>query len=317
MSGRLPAWFKQKLPDPRAMHSMTTLLGQSGLHTICESALCPNAGTCFSMKTATFLILGKVCTRGCSFCAVDRGIPEDVDPGEPSRVLEAAMALSLRYVVTTSVTRDDLPDGGASQFARVIENLHGNNEHIAAEVLVPDFGGSQAALERVVESKPEVVGHNVETVPRLYSEVRRGASYDRSLELLSAAKRFNPYAVTKSGLMVGLGETRAEVIGVLHDLRDALCDIVTIGQYLQPSPQHHPVREYVTPGEFAEYGELARGMGFASVASDPLVRSSYRAADLYAGGRDAAGWPAADGRSGETQAGRAHSRDEVLEDAPG
>jgi lipoic acid synthetase len=282
VSGRLPGWFKQPLPDPQAMHNMTTLLGESGLHSICESARCPNAGVCFSIKTATFLILGNVCTRRCTFCAVEKGMPSAGDPDEPSRLLEAVMALSLRYVVTTSVTRDDLPDGGAVQFAAVVDKLHNHGESIAAEVLVPDFAGSSVALERVVESQPEVVSHNVETVPRLYSEVRPGAVYDRSLRLLSDVKRLSPGIVTKSGIMVGLGETEAEVIRVLHDLRDVNCDAVTIGQYLQPSPHHHPVRRFVTPEQFADYARTARGIGFAGIASAPLVRSSYAAAALYA-----------------------------------
>jgi lipoic acid synthetase len=316
MSGRLPAWFKQKLPDAQAMHHMTALLDKSRLHTICESALCPNAGECFSMKTATFLILGNVCTRGCGFCAVARGIPLAVDSGEAARVVTAAAALSLRYVVTTSVTRDDLPDGGASQFALVIERLHGHREGIAAEVLVPDFGGSAAAVEIVVAAAPEVVGHNVETVPRLYSEVRPGARYDRSLRLLSDVKRLNQGVVTKSGLMVGFGETESEVIRVMQDLHDAGCDIVTVGQYLQPSPQHHPVLRYLDPEEFARYGRAARNMGFAGVASSPLVRSSYQAASLYAGTRQpvnhalAAGHPS--GRSGVGDSSRTGPADPVL-----
>ena len=280
MSGRLPPWFKQRVPDATVMADMANLIQDGGLHTICESAMCPNAGECFSRKTATFLILGDVCTRHCTFCAVKKGAPLPVDPGEPERVSQASRSLGLRYAVITSVTRDDLLDGGASQFAGVVEKLHG--EGILAEVLVPDFRGSADSLTTVVRSMPEVVNHNVETVPRLYAEVRPAADYARSLDLLSNVKSHNRDIVTKSGLMVGLGESNDELIAVFKDLRAAGCDLLTIGQYLQPTPNHHPVVRFVTPGEFEEYAVEAKRIGFEGVASAPLVRSSYHAASMYA-----------------------------------
>jgi lipoic acid synthetase len=279
VSGRLPLWFKQKLPDPRAMARMASLVENSGLHTICENALCPNSGECFSSNTATFLVLGDTCTRHCNFCAVKKGAPAPVDPKEPEHVLSAARALGLRYAVVTSVTRDDLPDGGASHFANVVETLHGGG--IFAEVLVPDFQGTSESLSVVVGSRPEVINHNVETVPRLYGEVRPGADYRRSLHLLASVKEQCPGIVTKSGLMVGLGESHAEVVQVMNDLRQAGCDLITIGQYLRPTLQHHPVLKFVTPEEFDEYAMAAGGLGFAGAASGPLVRSSYHAAEMF------------------------------------
>ncbi len=281
MSGRLPPWFKQRLADPAVMSSMHGLLDGLHLHTICQSALCPNIGRCFTSGTATFLILGDVCTRRCNFCAVKKGRPIPVDKAEPGHVLEAVKKMGLSYVVLTSVTRDDLPDGGAFQFARTVTLLRGNLPGITVEVLVPDFLGSEEAIRMVMASSPQVINHNVETVPRLYPEVRPGANYARSLELLYTAKKLSPEAVTKSGLMLGLGESRGEVIEVLGDLREADCDLLTIGQYLAPSAQHHPVVRFIPPEEFAEYEVIGREMGFAEVASSPLVRSSYRATELY------------------------------------
>ena len=281
MKGRLPPWFKQKIPDPTVMSSMQNLLEGLHLHTICGSARCPNIGECFSRKTATFLILGNVCTRRCTFCAVNKGEPLSVDEREPQHLLEAVKNLGLRYVVITSVTRDDLPDGGASQFVKTIEILHQQGNGVIIEVLVPDFRGSVEALRKVVEARPEVINHNLETVPRLYPEVRSGAHYRRSLKLLSQVKRMDPKIVTKSGLMLGLGETRKEVIEVMRDLREANCDLLTIGQYLRPSPKHYPVFSFVSPKEFSEYEQIGREIGFREVAFAPLVRSSYRAAELY------------------------------------
>ncbi|MBA7566980.1 Lipoyl synthase [subsurface metagenome] len=280
MKRRLPVWFKQSSPDPKIMATMKELLDGLNLHTICESALCPNIGQCFSRKTATFLILGDVCTRNCTFCAVKKGVPRPIDEKEPQHIHEAVERLGLRYVVITSVTRDDLRDGGASHFAETIRKLRKNKAGIVVEVLVPDFLGSAEALRVVIEAEPQVINHNVETVPRLYPEVRPGADYSRSVELLSAAKRLSLEIVTKSGLMLGLGETREEVIEVMSDLREAGCDLLTIGQYLQPSPKHHPLVRFVPPEEFAEY--IGKDMGFIEVASAPLVRSSFRAAELYA-----------------------------------
>ena len=282
MKRRLPPWFKQKPADPRAMVPMEKLLDELGLHTICESALCPNAAECFSRKTAAFLILGDVCTRHCSFCAVKKGQPIPVDKREPQHLLEAVEKLDLGYIVITSVTRDDLFDGGASHFVKVIDMLHQNRDDAIVEVLIPDFGGSVEALKAVVGAHPEVVNHNLETVPRLYPAVRQEADYSRSLAFLSMAKKLNPDIVTKSGLMLGLGETKDEVVKVMEDLREADCDLLTIGQYLQPSPEHHPVVRFISPEEFSQYRDIGRDMGFVEVASTPLARSSFKAAELYA-----------------------------------
>jgi len=282
MRSRLPSWFKQKLPDPKTMLAMKRLLDGLNLHTICQSAHCPNIGECFSRKTATFLILGDVCTRHCTFCAVKKGLPTPVDESEPRHLFEAVERLGLKYVVITSVTRDDLVDGGASQFAKTISLFHKNRNSTIIEVLIPDFLGSAEALKTVVKASPQVINHNVETVPRLYSEVRPEADYNRSIELLFKVKRLDPGIVTKSGLMLGLGETRQEVIEIMNDLREASCDLLTIGQYLQPSPKHHPVLKFVPPEEFAEYRGIGKDMGFTEVASAPLVRSSFKAAELYA-----------------------------------
>lgn len=281
MKSRLPSWFKQKLPEPQTMLAMKRLLDGLSLHTICESAQCPNIGQCFSRKTAAFLILGDVCTRHCAFCAVKKGFPTPVDETEPPHLLEAVKKLSLKYVVITSVTRDDLPDGGASQFVKTINLLHENRDSTIIEVLITDFLGSAEALKTVVKASPQVINHNVETVSRLYPEVRPEADYNRSIELLFRLKKLEPKIVTKSGLMLGLGETRQEVIEVMNDLREANCDLLTIGQYLQPSPRHHSVIRFVLPEEFAEYRNIGKDMGFAEVASAPLVRSSFRAAELY------------------------------------
>jgi len=264
------------------MLEMEKLISGLNLHTICESARCPNIGECFSRKTATFLILGDVCTRNCAFCAVGKGRPVSIDKKEPQSVLRAVQALGLRYVVITSVTRDDLGDGGASQFAEVIKALHEDKDHIVVEVLVPDFCGSLKALTFVVKSQPHVISHNIETVPRLYRKVRPEAVYKRSLDLLKKVKHIDSTIITKSGLMVGLGETMDEIVGVMNDLRKADCDLLTIGQYLQPSSKHHRVLDFVVPEKFFRYKQIGLKMGFGGVASAPLVRSSFRAAELYA-----------------------------------
>jgi len=255
------------------------------LHTICESAHCPNSGECFSSGTATFLILGDNCTRACSFCAVNSGLPRPVDENEPENLLAAVERLDLTYIVITSVSRDDLPDGGASQFARVLSLLRRKRPESILELLIPDFQGTVSALRTVVSAGPRVINHNIETVPRLYPEVRPQADYSRSVELLARVKDFSSDTITKSGLMLGLGETKEEVIEVMQDLREAGCDLLTIGQYLQPSPEKHPVIRYVSPEEFAGYADIGKNLGFAEVASGPLVRSSYRAAALYAAAR--------------------------------
>jgi len=289
MKGRLPSWFKQKPIDLETMLTMKTLLDGLSLHTICKSALCPNIGECFSRKTATFLILGDTCTRHCTFCAVRKGLPTPADEGEPKHLLKAVERLELIYIVITSVTRDDLFDGGASQFVKTINILHENRDVATIEALIPDFLGSAEALKTIVKASPQVINHNVETVPRLYPEVKPGADYYRSVELLFMVKELHPKIVTKSGLILGLGETREEVIEVMSDLREANCDLLTIGQYLQPSPKHHPVVRFVHPEEFAGYRRVGKDMGFIEVTSAPLVRSSFKAAELYA---KAKGWPA-------------------------
>jgi lipoyl synthase len=278
---RLPPWFKQKIPLPETLSSMERLLRKGRLNTICQSALCPNMGECFERHTATFLILGKVCTRRCTFCAVAKGQPEPVDEGEPANILEAADQLDLRYVVITSVTRDDLADGGASHFRRTVEALHSSAGDRLVEVLVPDFGGSFASVEEVAMARPEVINHNTETVPRLYSTIRPGADYRRSLDLIRTVKGLDGRIVTKSGLMLGLGETEDEVVETMDDLRKNGCDILTLGQYLQPSEHHYPVARYLDPAEFSKLASLAEEIGFKGVAAAPLVRSSYMAAQLF------------------------------------
>ncbi len=282
MRERLPPWFKKKIPDPGVLTSMGALFDGLNLHTICESALCPNLGDCFSQRTATFLLLGNTCTRNCTFCAVKQGVPNPVDVNEPQHLAEAVEKLALRHVVITSVTRDDLPDGGASHFARTIALLREKDKGLTVEILIPDFCGSLPSLKIVIDTHPDVINHNLETVPRLYSEVRPKADFRRSLRLLEQVKELDSRVVTKSSLMVGLGETREELLGVMEELRRVKCDLLTIGQYLQPSPSHHPVVRYIPPEEFLEYEGTGKEMGFRAVASAPLVRSSFNAAQLYA-----------------------------------
>jgi len=278
---RRPEWLKLPSLEQTTLARMRKLTGYLKLHTVCQSARCPNRPKCFAEGTATFMILGDICTRNCTFCAVSSGQPQAPDPEEPEHIVEAVKALDLRYVVITSVTRDDLPDGGASHFAQTIKAVQSYDAKISVEVLIPDFRGSLSALQTVIDASPTVVNHNVETVPRLYPEVRPQANYQRSLELLKQAKMLNHRLVTKSGLMLGLGETRREVIEVMAKLRDTNCDLLTIGQYLQPSLRHHKVVRYVPPEEFEEYQNRGREMGFISVASAPLVRSSFHAAETY------------------------------------
>jgi lipoic acid synthetase len=244
---------------------------------VCESAACPNVGECWNRRTATFMILGNVCTRRCGFCAVQKGPPQAVDYDEPRRVAEACAALGLRYAVVTSVNRDDRKDGGAELFALTIRAIRDRIPGCRVEVLIPDFQGSRAALEIVMEAAPDVLNHNTETVPRLYRQVRLGARYERSLELLAMAKRLRPKIPTKSGLMLGLGETPDEVLSVMRDLRAHDVDILTLGQYLRPSPKHLPIIRYVPVDEFNDLRRAGAGMGFAHVEAGPLVRSSYHA----------------------------------------
>jgi len=278
---RKPDWLKVELRGGTDRGRVERLLGQLSLNTVCREAKCPNLAECFCRKTATFMILGKVCTRNCTFCNVTKGNAERVDDGEPLRVAEAVKKLGLRHVVITSVTRDDLPDGGAGHFVRVIEEIKKLDSGVTVEVLIPDFNGSMAALSKVVEAAPDVIGHNVETVERLYPEVRPGASYERTVELLERIARLDHGILSKSGMMVGLGEKKDEVIRTFADLRSAGCSVLTVGQYLAPTRQHHPVVEYIHPDLFEEYRRIALEMGFRSVASAPLVRSSYHAEEIF------------------------------------
>ena len=277
---RLPEWLKRPAPDPAALVRMKRLVDGLQLHTVCESANCPNQGECFSQGTATFMILGDICTRNCTFCAVESGRPKPLDASEPEHLVEAVKRLGLKHVVITSVTRDDLDDGGAAQFAECIEAIRDYDPSVTVEVLIPDLQGSLPALKIVLDSSPTILNHNVETVPRLYLEVRPQADYERSIELLGRVKVEEPAILTKSGLMVGLGETHQEVIEVMQDLREADCDFLTIGQYLQPSRQHHQVIRFIPPAEFDEYRRIGEGMSFRSVASAPFVRSSFHAAEM-------------------------------------
>lgn len=277
---RLPRWLKRNVPKGNANHFTADLLDELRLETVCDNAKCPNRMECYSQKTATFMILGSVCTRPCGFCAVDKGKTLELEADEPQRVAEAAFRLGLKHVVITSVTRDDLPDGGAEHFYRSVLAVR-ERTGAAVEVLTPDFIGQPRGLDRVVESAPEVFNHNTETVPRLYRAVRgRKSDYRWTLALLARVKELDPAIKTKSGLMLGLGETRDELLDALADLRDVGCDLLTLGQYLQPSPEHLPVARYVPPDEFEELGRLAKSLGFKQVASGPFVRSSYHARDM-------------------------------------
>jgi len=280
LPSRFPEWLKKQIPASVNVKTTRDILERLGLNTVCQSALCPNIGECFASKTATFMILGDTCTRNCRFCAVPGGAPVPPDPDEPERLAEAAAELCLKHVVITSVTRDDLPDGGAGQFVAVVQALKARLPEAFVEVLTPDFQGITGNIHLVIRARPHIYNHNVETVPRLYSRVRPQANYQRSLNLLEYVKRQGAGIYTKSGLMVGLGETREEVKGVLKDLRAVGCDIVTIGQYLRPSRQHLEVAEYVHPDRFAEYKQMGEELGFLHVASAPFVRSSFNAREF-------------------------------------
>jgi len=276
---RKPQWLKKQF-DPVAEGKMTALLRSLSLHTVCEDANCPNRSECFKSKTATFLILGDVCTRGCRYCAVSKGAPFPLDPDEPQHVAEAAETLGLKHIVVTSVTRDDLPDGGADHFARTIAALRERLPQSTIEVLIPDFQGDRDALQCVIDAKPDIINHNVETVPALYPVVRPQANYRRSLELLQRVKQAGLYS--KTGFMVGLGESQTDVLSLMDDLAAIGCDMLTIGQYLQPSKNHLPVAAFITPEQFDEYKKLALAKGIRYVASGPFVRSSYHAAEAMA-----------------------------------
>jgi len=283
-----PEWLKIKIrsgPDKRRVEAV---IDRRSLHTVCQVAGCPNLMDCFSRGTATFMILGQYCTRNCSFCNVANAPPEPVDQLEPARVAAAVRELGLRHVVITSVTRDDLPDGGAGHFAAVITAVRGTNPGVKIEVLISDFQGDYYALKRVITARPEIINHNIETIPRLYSEVRPQADYRRSLKLLAGIAHARAQAqenliIAKSGIMVGLGETEPEVISVLQDLRRANCDFLTIGQYLAPSRKHHPVIEYLRPEVFERYQAISLELGFKAVISGPMVRSSYHAEQMLNG----------------------------------
>lgn len=274
---RHPEWIRVRAPTGPAVAETRAVVRALGLHTVCEEAQCPNLGECWAHHTATVMLLGDTCTRSCRFCAVSHGRPSTVDPEEPQRVAQAVARLGLRHVVMTSVNRDDLPDGGAGHFAATARAVQSRVPECTIEVLIPDLQGDHDALATVVAAPITILNHNTETVPRLYKRVRPGAFYERSLALLAAAKRLRPGLRTKTGLMLGLGETREEVLAVLADVRASGCDVLTLGQYLRPGPSELPVERYVTPEEFAALGADARRLGFAYVESGPLVRSSYHA----------------------------------------
>ncbi len=278
-----PEWLKVKAQDSRNKAEVEALINKLSLHTVCEEANCPNMLECFSRRTATFMILGRVCTRNCTFCNVTKGFNQPIDPEEPYNVAKAVKELKLRHVVITSVTRDDLEDGGAGHFAKVIEEIKRNDPKVIIEVLIPDFKGDIEALKSVIAAKPHIINHNIETVPGLYPEVRPMAVFQRSLDLLANVKSIDGNICTKSGIMLGLGERENEVLSVFRELRKVGCDFLTVGQYLAPSKKHHRVIEYVHPDMFENYRQQALEMGFSHVASSPLVRSSYLADKAFEG----------------------------------
>jgi len=286
MQERKPEWLRVRVNGGSKRDEVEEILKRLSLHTVCEQASCPNIMECFGRRTATFMILGKVCTRNCTFCDVSKGNPDMVDADEPLHVAQAVKELNLRHVVITSVTRDDMADGGAGHYAAVIGKVRELNPEVIIEVLIPDFEGSYEALATVIDARPDILNHNVETAPRLYPEVRPMAVYHRSLELLQNVKKLSRDTHTKSGIMLGLGEKEDEVLEVFRDLRAAGCDFLTVGQYLAPSKSHHPVVEYVHPDVFESYKVKALDMGFKYVASAPLVRSSYQADKAMEAGKD-------------------------------
>ena len=279
---RLPEWLKVKAPGSMGYLELRQLVKSEGLNTVCEEAHCPNIGECWDRGTATFMVLGDICTRACSYCAVKTGAPNTLDLEEPARLAETVERLGLRYAVITSVDRDDLPDGGAFIFAQCINQIRKRLPSCKVEVLIPDFQGDVDALASVMDAKPDTLNHNIETVRRVFSRVRPKGDYDMSLELLSNAKRLDTEAVTKSGMMVGLGESWNEILETMQDLRAVDCDLLTIGQYLRPSDKHAPLARWYTPGEFEELRREGEQLGFRHVASGPLVRSSYHADEQHA-----------------------------------
>jgi len=276
-----PPWLRKRLTLTKEIDAINLLINRLSLNTVCQEAMCPNQAECFTKGTATFLIMGKVCTRNCAFCAIKHGIPEEIDLDEPINLARALLQLHLKYAVVTSVTRDDLPDGGARHFAKTVIEIKRLSPNTKIELLIPDFKGSVDSLNIVIDSRPDVLNHNLETVPSLYRSIRPQADYNRSLQLLKNVKQINPDTITKSGIMLGLGEKENEVLGLFDDLTDANCDILTIGQYLQPSPNHYPVVEYIHPSVFAFYESEARKRGLKGIASSPFIRSSYRADELF------------------------------------
>lgn len=278
MNSRLPEWLTKRVPSPQTVQVVEGMMRDSKLHTVCESARCPNLGECWSKKTATFMILGDICTRNCGFCAIHVGKPLDVDADEPRRVAEAAKTMGLKHIVVTSVARDELPDEGAAQFAQTIRALQETIPGVIVEVLTPDFKGKRWCIKMVVDAHPDIYNHNIETVERLSPVVRPQAKYSRTLDLLQAVKNMDSTIHTKSGIMLGLGETHEEVVQTLRDLRQAGVSAVTIGQYLRPTTDRHlPVVEYVHPDRFKEYERIGEELGFVFVASGPFIRSSYNA----------------------------------------
>ncbi len=287
---RLPAWLKVTMPGGPGYLELKRLMQSQELHTVCEEARCPNIGECWGRGTATFMILGDTCTRRCHYCAVATGRPQGLDLLEPGRLAETVRRLGLRYCVITSVNRDDLPDGGAFIFAACINRIRANSPGCKVEVLIPDFAGSREALARVMDAGPDVLNHNIESTRRIFPRVRPKGDYQRSLSLLAQVKELSPGAVTKSGIIVGMGETRDEVVATMQDLRQVDCDLLTIGQYLRPSPRHLAVDRFYHPDEFGELAQTGRELGFKHVASGPLVRSSYHADEQHS----AAAFPPAD-----------------------
>lgn len=277
-TNKKPEWLKQRVTNMEQIQETVDLLEKLSLHTVCDSAGCPNLPECFGNKTATFMILGNVCTRICGFCAVNKGAPETIDTNEPANIGRACKELGLKHIVVTSVTRDDLADGGAQHFAHTTLEIKKQNPSTTIELLIPDLQGNWDALKTILDTKPDILNHNIETVEDLYSEIRPIAKYRRSLDLLKKSKELDPTIYTKSGIMVGLGEKDDQVYTTMDDLREVDCDILTIGQYMQPSSEHIQLKEYIHPDKFSEYKKVAEGKGFKFVASGPFVRSSYNAA---------------------------------------
>ncbi|MEY8416192.1 lipoyl synthase [Tissierella praeacuta] len=277
---RKPEWIRVKMQGGDVSNKVDALLSDLSLNTVCDEANCPNRMECFARGTATFMILGRNCTRNCTFCNVTREMPDEVNPKEPENVAKAVDKLGLKHAVITSVTRDDLEDQGANQFAKVVEEIRKTNPNVTIELLIPDMQGNEELIDIIINAEPNILNHNVETVPELYDEVRPMAIFERSIELLNYVKKKKPDMKTKSGIMLGLGETKEQVIDVFKRLREVDCDMLTLGQYLQPTTKHIPVVEYITPQQFNEYKEIALSMGFKRVASAPLVRSSYYAEDF-------------------------------------